>query len=55
MLISVAHLEIEVLKQLMLTGVELTEKEENHLFHCSECQEAMAKATIRYLEKEQLD
>jgi hypothetical protein len=50
-----AHLEVDVLKTLMLTGVELTEREENHLYHCPECLDLMANAIIHQLQTERVD
>jgi hypothetical protein len=46
------HLDLELLKRLMLTGSELTEDEERHLFHCPDCLHAMADVTIRHLQEE---
>jgi hypothetical protein len=52
MLFGMAHLDVALLRKLMLTGFDLTEEEEDHLFHCPECLEVMVNATILHLERE---
>ena len=46
------HLDIEKLKKLMFSQMQLTEEEDRHLFHCAECKQNMVQATLDQLPSE---
>ena len=46
------HLDTEKLKKLMFSQMQLTEEEDRHLFHCTECKQNMVQATVDQLPSE---
>jgi hypothetical protein len=43
------HIEISHLRGFVVDNYKLTEQEEEHLLHCSDCRDAITEATLLHL------